>query len=133
LSIKDAIRTYVFDSSVALAIISNERGGAKFADFASSAFVSTLTYIEVISKLVDRGLAEGMINQTLGDLNLAIVDLDESQAAYAGFLRTKPRAKGLSLGDRACLALAHATGRTALTADRAWADLDVGVPIELIR
>jgi ribonuclease VapC len=124
---------YVFDSSVVLAIIGNEIGGEEFAEFASSAFISTVNYIEVISKLVDRGLAESMINQTLADLNLAIVNLDESQAAYAGFLRTKTRAKGLSLGDRACLALAHSTGRTALTADRAWTDLDIGVPIELIR
>jgi PIN domain nuclease of toxin-antitoxin system len=37
------------------------------------------------------------------------------------------------LGDRACLALAIRKGATALTADRKWADLDVGCKIELIR
>jgi ribonuclease VapC len=124
---------FVFDSSVVLAIISNERGGDEFAEFASSALISAVNYSEVVSKLVDRGLEESIIIHTLGNMNLKIVDLDVSQALKAGVLRAKTRSKGLSLGDRACLTLAHATGRTALTADRAWADLDVGVPIKLIR
>ena len=124
---------FVFDSSVVLAIIGEERGSEEFAEFASVALISAVNYIEVVTKLVDRGLDESMIGQTFANLNLTIIDLDVSQATHAGFLRAKTRSKGLSLGDRACLALAHATGRIALTADRAWADLDVGVTIELIR
>jgi PIN domain nuclease of toxin-antitoxin system len=37
------------------------------------------------------------------------------------------------LGDRACLALASARGATALTTDRAWAALGIGIAIELAR
>jgi ribonuclease VapC len=62
-----------------------------------------------------------------------VVDLDQNQALVAGALRKQTRSKGLSLGDRACLALAKSTGRIALTADRAWADLDVDVKVEVIR
>jgi PIN domain nuclease of toxin-antitoxin system len=41
--------------------------------------------------------------------------------------------QGLSLGDRACLALARWLTATALTTDRAWSRLGLGVPIEVIR
>jgi len=40
---------------------------------------------------------------------------------------------GLSLGDRACLALADAMGCPAVTADRAWSSIDIGVSVVLIR
>ena len=58
---------------------------------------------------------------------------NKSQAYIAASLRPATRAKGLSLGDRACLALAIERGVPALTADRAWMELDVGVDVRLIR
>jgi ribonuclease VapC len=67
-----------------------------------------------------------------GDL-LVIFPLDEAQAREAARLRPSTRAAGLSLGDRACLALAASLKLPVLTADRAWAGLQVGVVVELIR
>ncbi len=40
---------------------------------------------------------------------------------------------GLSLGDRACLALALGRQIPAVTADRTWARLKIGVPVQVIR
>jgi PIN domain nuclease of toxin-antitoxin system len=40
---------------------------------------------------------------------------------------------GLSLADRACLALAKQRGLPVLTADRIWQTLDLGVAVVLIR
>ena len=54
-------------------------------------------------------------------------------AEIAAALWTLTRAAGLSFGDRSCLALASRLGVPVLTTDRAWAKVDVGVPIELIR
>jgi PIN domain nuclease of toxin-antitoxin system len=62
-----------------------------------------------------------------------VVPLSAEQAKIAGNLAIAGRALGLSLGDRACLALAISTGATAYTADRAWKKLNAGVRIEVIR
>ena len=54
-------------------------------------------------------------------------------AVAAGQLRAATQEKGLSLGDRACVALAMREQAGIVTADRAWAGLDPGVEVELIR
>ncbi|HUN41819.1 MAG TPA: hypothetical protein VMU81_16155 [Acetobacteraceae bacterium] len=67
------------------------------------------------------------------------MDLDarpfDAAAGYtAGALRKETRALGLSLGERACLALAIQLGAVAVTADRAWTRLPREmVQIEAIR
>lgn len=58
---------------------------------------------------------------------------DTDLALRAALLRNSTRPYGLSLGDRACLALARREGLPVLTADRSWAKLDVGVEVVLIR
>lgn len=69
----------------------------------------------------------------LGPLHLRLVDFDHAQAVQAGELRRTTRSTGLSLGDRACLALAASRGLQVLTADRAWTGLSIGLEIECIR
>ena len=66
-------------------------------------------------------------------LNLRVVAFDEPQARAAARLRFLTRHIGLSLGDRACLALGDRLGCPVVTADRVWASLDVGVAIVVIR
>lgn len=60
---------------------------------------------------------------------------DAALAHDIGMLVPATRAAGLSLGDRACLALARRLGVTALTAERRWADVAgvAGVEVRLIR
>jgi ribonuclease VapC len=66
---------------------------------------------------------------------LHVVPFDEAFALAAARLRPLTRASGLSLGDRACLALAQVVRGTALTADRRWAEVadTVGVTVRVIR
>ena len=71
--------------------------------------------------------------EQLESYGLAIRPFDESLALEAGFLRTSTRQYGLSLGDRACLALALREGAPVVTADRTWANLDLGIDIRVIR
>jgi ribonuclease VapC len=92
--------------------------------------ISAVNAAEVISKLVERGMPAGMARSTLTDTGIEIVPFDLDQAEIAGDLRGKTRAHGLSLGDRACLALARRINGRAVTADRAWAaveELDVEI------
>lgn len=70
---------------------------------------------------------------TLDALGLEIVNFDTEFAYQTGFLRPLARSIGLSLGDRACLALAASLGVPALTCDRAWTTLNLAVTVNLIR
>jgi PIN domain nuclease of toxin-antitoxin system len=63
---------------------------------------------------------------------LALI-FDDALAYRAGLLRPATKAAGLSFGDRGCLALAQQLGVPALTADRGWARLSIGIPIRVIR
>jgi ribonuclease VapC len=125
--------SYVVDSSVVLAILANENGAIYASPRIERAIISAVNLVEIVTKLVDWGYEAAVIEALLYQLSLSVVHFGEPQALSAGALRTQTCVKGLSLGDRACLALAQTTGRIALTADRAWADLDIGVQIEVIR
>ena len=74
------------------------------------AAISAVNLSEVQAKLVERGTAAELAWSSLVDLDLDVVDFDAAQAKVAGDLRSLTRAQGLSLGDRACLALAQALG-----------------------
>ncbi len=88
---------------------------------------------EVVTRLSILGMPEGEVREALTVLGLEIMPFDEEQAFRAGLLSAHTQPLGLSLGDRACLALALTTRAVALTADRAWKDLNIGVEIKLIR
>jgi PIN domain nuclease of toxin-antitoxin system len=54
-------------------------------------------------------------------------------AYEAGMLRRTTRAVGLSLGDRACIALGSRLSAPVFTTDRRWQTLKVGVKIRVVR
>ena len=88
---------------------------------------------EVVAKLVERGGADDEIRAAIDGLRLDVRDFDVDLAHATGSLRRTTRSQGLSLGDRACLALARSLGLPALTADRTWLDLGLGVDVRVIR
>ena len=123
----------MLDASAILATIQREKGFEQVDAVLTQATVSAVNYSEVIAKLADRGMPEAPITLLLDRLNLNVSVFTEQQAQRAGQLRALTRKAGLSLGDRACLALAEELGCPVVTADRAWAELDLGVPVVLIR
>lgn len=123
----------VVDASVILASIFREPGGDQALDHLADAGMLTVNVTEVISKLTERGWDFDEAVAAFNTYGLAIFDFGVDLAIDAGRLHVPTRHKGLSLGDRACLALARREKATALTAERKWADLDVGCPIQLIR
>jgi PIN domain nuclease of toxin-antitoxin system len=96
------------------------------------AVISAVNIAEVVSKLIDLSLSITPMAQTLAEGNVEIVPFTEAQARLCGELRRATRSRGLSLGDRACLALAQERGLTAVTADAAWVGATV-IPVMLIR
>jgi PIN domain nuclease of toxin-antitoxin system len=73
------------------------------------------------------------IRRILDSMALEIVPFDQAQALRTGLLRSHTRHMGLSLGDRACLALAEHLAVPAFTADRIWQSLNIGIEVRLIR
>lgn len=128
-----AERGYVLDSSALLCLLFREPGADRVEAVLHDARMGAANLTEVITKLADRGADMGVVIRELQEFDLEIVPLDRSQAERAGQLRTATRSAGLSLGDRCCLALAAATGATALTTDRVWGGLVNGVTVEFVR
>jgi ribonuclease VapC len=123
----------VLDASALMAVLRDEPGAATVEAVLDDAAISAVNLSEVQAKLVERGSpAEGAWSW-LVELDLNVIDFDAAQARIAGDLRGLTRARGLSLGDRACLALGQALGVPALTADRAWVGLKVGIEIRAVR
>jgi PIN domain nuclease of toxin-antitoxin system len=123
----------VLDSSALLAVIWNEAGAARVSPVLREAVLSSVNLAEVVQKLVDRPTDDVAIAAVLNAMNFAIEPFERADAIQAGLLRRATKAKGLSIGDRACLALGKRLGLPVYTADRAWAELDLGVEVVLIR
>lgn len=123
----------VLDASALLALILREPGGEQVGATLDGARISAVNLAEVVARLVDLGASAEAAGAAARRLGLAVVPFDGAAALRAGELRTDTRRCGLSLGDRACLALAEAAGLPVLTADRAWAELDLDIEVVLIR
>lgn len=124
----------VLDASALLALLNREPGGEKLTpQLLSAATSSTVNLAEVQSKLVSRGLKpDEAWEATLSPIREAAVFTSE-QAKIAGSLIARTSAFGLSLGDRACLALGIALKAPVYTADRSWKNLKLGIRIHLVR
>jgi ribonuclease VapC len=124
---------YALDASALLAIFFREPGNERVHELLHSSVISSVNISETVAKLQERGTSEKTIVEAIADLRFKIVDFDTTQAIRAGRLRIATRERGLSLGDRACLALAIGEGAIAVTADRSWADLVLPVEVVLVR
>ena len=126
---------FVLDASALLCQLNGERGAERIQEVLPRSAISAVNLSEVVSKLADAGGAQNRIELALRALHVRIVPFDEAQAMGAGALRPATKKHGLSLGDRACLALAKHLSATALTSDRIWADIaeTVGARVEVVR
>lgn len=124
----------VLDASALLAVLNREPGADRLTlQLLSAAASSTVNLAEVQGKLVDRGLSpDDAWEATLSPIREA-VSFTPEHARLAGDLVGQTRPLGLSLGDRACLALGLALKAPVYTADRSWKNLKVGIRIHVIR
>ncbi len=126
----------VLDASAVLALLQGEAG----ADVVEQALpagcaISVVNLAEILSKLAaDGGDAAGALGriEELDDV-LVIEPLEREDVLAMARMRPLTRDVGLSLADRACLALAKRLGAPALTTDRAWAGLDLpGIAVQVV-
>ena len=125
----------VLDTSAVMAWLQQEPGweavGRAFAT--ENCRMSAVNLAELVAKSAERMRDHAEIAAMIAELPIEIVPSDKEQAFATGLLRAATRNLGLSLGDRACLALAKSIDVVALTADKAWLEVDIDVRIECIR
>lgn len=125
----------VLDASALLAWLADETGADEVGRVlgAGGVLVSAVNLSEVLGKLEQRGVTDVDRRSIRNSLDIDVRAFDEEAAWSAASLSTQAREHGLSLGDRACLALALAEQARALTADRAWARIGLEADIRVIR
>ena len=119
----------VLDTSAVVALMLKERGAEAIEPYLEGALVSAVNFAEIGAKMLERGATLNLVETELRAAGIAVIPFDEEQALETARLRPLTKERGLSLGDRACLALAARTGRIAVTSDREWTE--VGLPIEI--
>ena len=129
----------VLDASALLAYLHEEPGADVVADaIAGGAAISTVNLAEVLGRATEHAddparLAGQMRERGLLDGAISVESFTDEDAIEVARLRPATRARGLSLGDRACIALARRLDLPALTADTAWSRLDLDVALRQIR
>jgi ribonuclease VapC len=117
-----------------LALIQEEPGAEVVAQALEGSWLSTVNFAEVVGKLVDADIDASAVQRLLTAAGVQLQPLSSEDAELAGALRAIEGGRNLSLGDRCCLALtARAEPPVVLTADRAWAELDLPVEVQLLR
>ncbi len=123
----------VLDSSALIAYLRDEPGASVVKDVLGDALISSVNLTEVLTKMVKQGSTIAFAADTFAALEIPVADFTRDLAEDAAEISAETAAYGLSLGDRACLALARREHLPVMTADRAWREVDIGVEIELIR
>jgi PIN domain nuclease of toxin-antitoxin system len=124
---------FALDASALLAFLFGESGHAAVAEVIDDCGLSSVNLAEVISRFARDGHNPELVYRQIAGSGITIVPFHGQDAMLAAGLVPLTRACGLSLGDRACLALALRHGITAITADHAWSRVDLPIPVRVIR
>ncbi|AHE99083.1 PIN domain-containing protein [Thioalkalivibrio paradoxus] len=123
----------VLDASALLAFLHDEPGGEKVSPALEGARVSVVNWSELLQKSLRQGVDVAGMGQEFTEVGVRFEPFTSQQAETAAWLWSHTRNHGLSLAGRACLALAMDKGLPVITADRAWARLNLGIEIRVLR
>ncbi|MEZ6142941.1 MAG: type II toxin-antitoxin system VapC family toxin [Zavarzinella sp.] len=122
----------VLDSSAVLALLFRERGAEAVQDWLGGALMCTVNYSEVAGKLVQLGQSVEQVQSTLARLPIRWQEFTLERSLLAASLQ-QYNTRGVSLGDRACLALAMQTSLPLITSDQRLAELELELEIHVFR
>ena len=124
----------VIDASALLAYLFGESGGERLLRLAGDLPVmSTVNWSEVVQKALQYAVSADRLRAVGEEAGIVLLPFTPEHADHAARLWSETRSLGLSLADRACLALALVIGAPAVTADRTWTQLAVpGLRVEVL-
>lgn len=128
----DVPTAYLLDASAILALLHREHGWDAVATILPGSATSAVNWSEVVQKAGSRGVDVDHLSDEFTQLGVDIIDFGLAEADAAARLWLGGQTS-LSLADRACLGTAQLRGVAVVTADRAWADLDLPVSVQVIR
>lgn len=123
----------ILDASALLALLQHEPGHEEVSKYLAYSLMSTVNVSEVAAILNNVGIPESELKNMISSLIAEIIPFDKEQAFLAAEIKKETKIYGLSLGDRACLALGKINNLPILSADKVWAKLDMGIKIHIIR
>lgn len=123
----------VIDASALIALLWEEPGSEAVEPLLGQAVISTVNMAEVLQRYHAVGVETEGRQESIKALGIVIEEFTAEDAEIAASLWKRTRPAGLSLADRACIALAHRLDLAAHTADNEWRKVDVGVDVVLIR
>lgn len=125
---------HVLDASALLAVSKGERGAELVMELINTkdCVISSVNMAEVGTRLLDLGLPIHELGRGITQFSVDIIDFNQEQALASAALRPLTKSSGLSLGDRACLALAQLMQGCVVTADRAWLDIAETTKIKVL-
>lgn len=127
------MNAHVLDASVILIALKREPQFDLVLPLLPGARVSAVNASECLSVLVREGVSPDDAIALFATTAVTVTSFDQDLAEQTGALIAQTMAFGLSLGDRACLALALRDGLPVYTADRNWRQVKVGVEINVVR
>ena len=130
---EETTQGYVLDASALLGLLHGEPGGEAVEEVLGASAISSVNWPEVVQKALEKKTKIEGLREELESLGLEIIPFTADLAEKTAHLRAETKPAGLSLGDRACIALAGDLGRPALTADKVWRDLSLRVEVRVVR
>lgn len=122
----------VFDTSAFMVITQLEKGHDKVLPYLGQAVMSSVNWAEAVHVMVRKNKVRDFEQLKIDEMLAAIIPFDKEQAEEAGRMAVQTKPYGLSLGDRACLALGKKLKLPVITTDHIWAKLDVGVEVRVV-
>ena len=124
----------IFDASAVIALLAKEKGFEVIKRHLKNAIISSVNISEVYKYCIEvQKLTkdEALLLITLSDIK--IVDFNEEQALITAEIVIKTKKYGISLADRACIALAILKNTSIITCDKIWQKFDIGIEFIIAR
>jgi PIN domain nuclease of toxin-antitoxin system len=128
-----SVTSAVLDASALLAFLNSEPGAEIVRSILPDAIISAVNYSEVLKKIIERNGSGERVSGIIRDLAVCIIPFDEAHAAAAAAIYPETKPFGLSLADRACLALGLQRRATVFTTDGKWKLVKLSLKLKLIR